>query len=71
MSSGHDAAVMRTEVRRLVLALAPFGILHRDALRESCGADRWHDGGFELALAAAVKARAIERLPGDFYRELK
>jgi hypothetical protein len=60
---------MRAEVRRLVLALAPYGVLHRDALKDVCGAGRWHDGGFELALAAAMKAGAIERLPGNFYRE--
>ncbi len=69
--SRHDAAVMHAEVRRLVMALAPFGVLHRDALRSECGADRWHDAGFELALTAAVKAGAIERLPGDFYRQVR
>jgi hypothetical protein len=64
----HDDAVLQAEVRRLVHALCPFGVLRRDALkREACSAS-WHEGGFERALEAAIRAGRIERLPFEFYR---
>ncbi|HET9718625.1 MAG TPA: hypothetical protein VFP55_00955 [Solirubrobacteraceae bacterium] len=64
----HDSAIMQAEVRRLCRALAPYGILHHDMLREVADADAWHEGGFEAALSAAVSEGVVEPLPGNFYR---
>jgi hypothetical protein len=65
----HDRAVIQAEIRRLARTLKPYRILHRDALERACGAEKWHEGGFDRALQEAVKAGAIQRLPGDFYRD--
>lgn len=65
----HEQAVIQAEMRRLARALKPYRILHRDALQRAAGADSWHDGGFDRALYAAVKAGAVEPLPGGFYRD--
>lgn len=64
----HDSAVIQAEVRRLARALRPYGVLHRDALERSVGAERWREGGFDSALWAAVRSGAIEPLPAGFYR---
>jgi hypothetical protein len=53
----------------LALALAPFGVLSRDALAEQAGVRRWRDGSFDRAIRAAVQTGAIEELPGHFYRD--
>jgi hypothetical protein len=67
--SRHEQAVIQAEVRRLARCLKPYRILHRDALERACGAEKWHEGGFERALQEAVKAGAVQSLPGGFYRE--
>lgn len=64
----HEQAVIQAEMRRLARALAPYRILHRDALRRVAGAERWSEGGFDSALHEAVKSGSIEPLPGSFYR---
>jgi len=63
----HDEAVLRAEVKRLVHALAPYGVLQRDVLRREAGAGNWHEPGFDRALDAAVKHGQIEALPLGFY----
>ena len=65
----HDVAVIQAEVRRLQRALRPFGVLRRDALERASGASDWRQGGYDAALAAAVKCGAIEQRPFGFYRE--
>ena len=67
----HDEAVVQAEVRRLARALRPFVVLHRAALAREARAERWHEGGFERALSAALSSGVIERLPADFYRRLE
>jgi hypothetical protein len=64
----HDSAIVHAEARHIVLALAPFGVLDRDALAHRCGQVRWKDGTFDAALAQAIVEGAIEELPGGFYR---
>jgi hypothetical protein len=64
---GHDAAVLRSEVKRLVHALSPYGVLQRDVLRREAGAGHWHEPSFDRALDAAVKQGQIEALPLGFY----
>jgi hypothetical protein len=59
----HDEPVIQAEVRRLARALRPDGVLHRDALERAAGAPHWHEGAFASALAAAVRAGVIERVP--------
>lgn len=66
--SRHEQAVIQAEMRRLARALRPYRILHRDALKQAAGAEKWHDVGFDRALHAAVRAGAVEPLPGGFYR---
>lgn len=51
----HARAVIQAEIRRLS--------------RDQAGAERWREGSFEEAVAAAVRAGAIEKLPGDVHRE--
>lgn len=66
--SRHEDAVVRAEMRRLARTLEPYGILHRETLERACGADKWHEGGFDRALREAIKAGAVKPLPGGFYR---
>ena len=71
MARRHDEAIIQAEVRRLARALRPYGVLHRDALEQAADARRWHEGGFDSALDAAVRAGAVQRLPSGFYRTSK
>lgn len=64
---GHEDAVLDAEARHLVRTLAPFRVLHRDALEQLSGAEHWHECSFERALAEAVRSGEIEKLPNDFY----
>jgi hypothetical protein len=63
----HQQAVLNAEVKRLVNALAPFGVLHRDALEHKARADCWHEPKFDEALRAAITAGKIHKLPMGFY----
>jgi hypothetical protein len=65
----HEQAVIQAEMRRLARALRPFGVLHREALKRAAGAEKWHDGGFDRALRAAVRAGAVEPVGDGFYRD--
>jgi hypothetical protein len=67
-NSDHESAVLRAEVRRLVRALRPYGVLRRDALARAACAETWHEAGFERALQLAVAHHEIEQLALDFYR---
>jgi len=66
-SSRHEEAVVRAEIRRLVRALSPYGVLSREALSREAGAGRWHETRFERALDAAVEQGEIVALPLGFY----
>jgi hypothetical protein len=55
----HHEAVPEAEVKRLVNALAPYGVLRSDALRREAGADRWHEPCFERALDAAANLNSV------------
>ena len=63
----HERAVLRAEIRRLVAALRPYGVLRRDVLARTAGALDWHQAGFDRALHAAVEAGEIEERPLGFY----
>jgi hypothetical protein len=63
----HERAVLRAEIRRLVAALRPYGVLRRDTLARAAGAPSWHQAGFDRALLAAVEAGEIEERPLGFY----
>jgi hypothetical protein len=65
---GHESAVVRAEVNRLVHALRPFGVLRRDVLAREAKAGSWREAGFERALERAVEEHTIEELPLGFYR---
>jgi hypothetical protein len=65
--SDHEKAVLRAEVRRLVNALSPYGVLSRDSLRREAGALHWHEPLFSRALEAAVAEGQIVELPLGFY----
>lgn len=65
----HDEAVIRAEARRLARSLRQYGVLPKETLERVAGARRWHDGGFDRALSAAVRAGEIEELPNGFVRE--
>jgi hypothetical protein len=68
-ASRHERVVTEAEIRHLQLALAPFRVLSRTALKKCSGSALWHEGTFERALRAAVDRGVLEELPGDFYRE--
>jgi len=63
----HEEAILNAEVKRLVHALAPFGVLRRDVLAREVGASSWHEPVFEQALRAAVASGKIHKLPQGFY----
>jgi hypothetical protein len=67
----HEHLIAEAEAKRLLRALAPFGILSREALEHECHAATWHDGGFSAALTAAITAGMIDELPGGFYRDAR
>jgi hypothetical protein len=64
----HEDAVTQAEVRRLARALAPYGILGREALERAARANHWRQGAFESALASALRSGTLEQLPYGFYR---
>ena len=66
----HEHLIAEAEAKRLVRALAPYGILSRSALEQECHSAAWHDGGFSAALATAISTGLIEELPGGFYRDV-
>jgi hypothetical protein len=66
--SEHESAVVEAEIRRLVHALRPYGVLRRDALARAAKVETWHEAGFERALEIAVAEHEIEELPFGFYR---
>jgi hypothetical protein len=62
----HEELLLRADVRRLAIALAPYGILHRDTLAKVAGAHEWRPGAFERALDEAFRRGVIVRLPENF-----
>jgi len=70
-TAAHEDAISQAEAKRVLRALAPFGVLSKEALEHECRAGTWHDGGFAAALHAAVKAGLIVELPGGFYRDAR
>jgi hypothetical protein len=66
--SEHESAVVDAEIRRLVHALRPYGVLRRDVLARAANVETWHEAGFERALRIAVAEHEIEELPLGFYR---
>jgi|SRR5579875_106352 len=65
----REELLLRADVRRLAIALAPYGILHRDTLARVAGAHEWREGAFERALEEAVRRGAIQRLPENFFAD--
>ena len=63
----RDVALLEAEVRRVLHALAPYGVLREDALAKACRARRWRAGQFETALDTAVRRGRLRRLPFGFY----
>ncbi len=50
-------------------AIAPYGVLRRDALSQMTHSERWPEGGLDGALHAAVDEGVLEPLPFGFYRD--
>jgi hypothetical protein len=65
--NAHQQLITDGEVRQIVHALAPFGILDHHALSRQCDHAGWQEGGFTTALHKAVSSGVIEELPGGFY----
>jgi hypothetical protein len=61
------AILLEVEVRELVRAIGPYGVLSHGALARACGARRWRSGHFDRALSAAVATGRLRRLPFDYY----
>ena len=64
-------AITDAAVRDIARALAPYGVLGRDELARECRADRWEEGSFDTALAAAVREGVVEELPDGFYKLIR
>lgn len=62
----NEDMLLRADVRRLAIALAPYGILHRETLAQVAGAHQWREGAFERALDEAFRRGVIQRLPENF-----
>jgi hypothetical protein len=60
--------VAEAAARHIARALAPYGVLSRDALERIAGAQRWHATSFERALETAVELGLVDRRPLGFYR---
>jgi hypothetical protein len=65
----YQQAVIEAEVRRLIHAIRPFGVLGRGALARTAGAARWQTGQFDRALQAAVDQGYLQQLPFGYGRE--
>jgi hypothetical protein len=66
----HEQALIQAEVRRLMHAIGPFGVLRRDALARAAGAEHW-PGRFDQALQAAVDQGRLEARPFDYYSDAR
>ena len=66
-STNHEQAIIQAEVGRLVHAIRPFGMLHRDTLARAAGAEHWRKGRLDLALRTAVEQGRLEKRPLDYY----
>jgi hypothetical protein len=64
-------AITEASVRDIARALAPYGVLDHDALAKEVRADRWEEGGFEIALQAALREGVVEQLPDGFYKLIR
>jgi hypothetical protein len=60
-------ALLEAEVRQLLRAIGPFGVLGRDSLARACHAHLWRSGRFEDALHAAVRQGRLRPLGFGFY----
>lgn len=60
-------ALLQAEVRQLMRAIRPFGVLNHDALARACRAHLWRSGRFEDALRAAVREGRLRPLGFGFY----
>jgi hypothetical protein len=65
----RERALLDADVRRLVDALRPFGVLRADQLARAAGASAWHEIVFERAIEEAVRRGLIVRLPEGFYAD--
>jgi hypothetical protein len=65
----RERALLDADVRHIVDALRPFGVLHRDQLARVAGAGTWHEVVFERALTEAVRRGLIEKLAEGFYAD--
>lgn len=61
-------AITEAEVRDIVRALSPYGVLARDVIAEKCRAHTWQEDDFDVALEEAVRSGVVEALPDDFYK---
>ncbi len=66
--AARQAAITEAEIREIVRALAPYGVLDRETLSERTRQHGWQADGFDTALAAAVREGVIERLPEGHYK---
>jgi hypothetical protein len=69
--AARRSAITEAMVRDVARALAPYGVLGREALAEACRADRWEEGGFDIALQAAVREGVVESLPDGYYKLIR
>lgn len=65
----NENAVIQAEIRRLVSAIRPFGVLNKDALAHEARAEHWREGGLDRALNASVDEGLLEARPFGFYNE--
>ena len=63
----RQRALLEAEVRQLLRAISPFGVLRRDALARACHAHLWRRGRFDDAVRQAVSEGRLRSLGAGFY----
>jgi hypothetical protein len=66
--AARQAAITDAEIREIVRALKPYGVLDRATLSAETRQRGWQPGAFDAALAAAVRQGVIEPLPDGHYK---
>ena len=66
--AARQAAITDAEIREIVRALRPYGVLDRVTLGEQTRQRGWREGAFDAAVAAAVRQGVIEQLPDGHYK---
>ena len=66
--AARAAAITQAEIREIIRALTPYGVLDRETLGDRTRQRGWQEGAFDTALAAAIREGVIEQLPDGYLK---